>query len=140
MNSELKILQALWDFGGEAPFYTVVKTAGFGTDYGRIICRTLGQHDYLDWMGSNLILRPKGKLEVAKLKATMAEEERRFKAKEEAAEKEVSRISEKLPPHHKIGGDENVIAENHYSYEGEGEIYPSPSRRRGQKGRTVLGY
>lgn len=134
MNSELKILQALWDLGGEASFYSVAKTAGFSTDYARIVCRTLGQSEYVDWFGATLTLRPKGKLEVAKLKMDMSGKEKRLLKEEEEAEKEVSRISEKLLPHHRI--DE---AGNYGESRQPGEDFAKRSIRK-KKNHLVLEY
>ena len=134
MNSELKILEALWNLGGEALFYTVAKTAGFNTDYARIICRTLGQNDYVDWFGSILILRPKGKLEVAKLKMNISDKEKRSIKEEEEIEKEISSISKNLLPHHRIDEAATVEEEDYRQRRG------GPKRFEKKRNHMVLDY
>ncbi|MBU4350858.1 hypothetical protein L6250_00705 [Candidatus Parcubacteria bacterium] len=133
MNSELKILEALWNLGGEAPFYTVAKTAGFSTDYARIACRTLGKNEYIDWFGSTLVLRPRGKLEVVKLKVGESDKEKRLRKEEEEAEKETLRLSKNLLPNYKIGQELNVD-------DGQEENSSRRNRKKAGKGHVILGY
>ncbi|MBU4142193.1 hypothetical protein KKE99_04990 [Patescibacteria group bacterium] len=134
MNTELKILEIIWDLGGEASFYAVVKRVDAGTDYVRIVCQSLGQHDYIDWAGSDLILRAKGRLEVAKLKKARAEKEEKLKAREEQIEKEVLSVTKALPSYHKMDKKAD-IDDRDYRQEGN-----HSKRFTGKKGHTVLGY
>jgi len=132
MNSELKILVALWDLGGEAPLQSVANAAGLSFDYARIISRNLGRDDYVDWFGSHLTLRPKGKLEAAKFKMSQSSKEKELIQKETEAEKEASRISKKLLPHHRI--DEAIDVDEDY----QPMAYPVKSGRK--KKHIVLNY
>ena len=68
-GTELKILEILWNWGGEASIDTIARGAGISTEYARLICNNLGRHDYIDFLHSKLaVLRGKGKLEAAKRK------------------------------------------------------------------------
>lgn len=72
-TTQLKVLETIWDWGGEASISTIAKELRISTDYTRLICEDLGRHDYIDFLHSRLcVLRGKGKLEVAKLKADKA--------------------------------------------------------------------
>lgn len=68
-GTELRVLEILWDWGGEASIDTIAREARISVDYARLICDNLGRHDYIDFLRSKLcLLRGKGKLEVAKRK------------------------------------------------------------------------
>jgi len=68
-GTELKVLEILWDWGGEASIDTISREAGISTEYARLICNNLGRHDYIDFLHSKLaVLRGKGRLEAAKRK------------------------------------------------------------------------
>ncbi len=68
-GTELKVLEIIWDWGGEASVDTVAREARISTEYARLICQNLGRNDYIDFSRSKLCtLRGKGKLEVAKRK------------------------------------------------------------------------
>lgn len=68
-GTELKVLEILWDWGGEASIDTISREAGISTEYARLICNDLSRHNYIDFLHSKLcLLRGKGKLEVAKRK------------------------------------------------------------------------
>ena len=68
-GTELKILEIIWDWGGEASIDTIARGAGISTEYARLICQNLGRNNYIDFLRSKLcLLRGKGKLEVAKRK------------------------------------------------------------------------
>lgn len=68
-GTELKVLEIMWDWGGEASVNTIAKEAGISTDYARLICQNLGRGDYIGFFHSKLaVLRGKGKLEAAKRK------------------------------------------------------------------------
>ena len=65
-GTELKVLEILWNWGGEASIDTIAREAGISTDYARLICNNLGRHDYIDFLHSKLaVFRGKGKLEAA---------------------------------------------------------------------------
>ena len=68
-TNELRVLEIIWDWGGEASIDTIARGAGISTEYARLICNNLGRHDYIDFLHSKLaVLRGKGKLEAAKRK------------------------------------------------------------------------
>ena len=68
-TNELRVLEIIWDWGGEASIDTIARGAGISTEYARLICNNLGRHDYIDFLHSKLaVLRGKGKLEAAKTK------------------------------------------------------------------------
>ena len=68
-GTELKVLEIIWDWGGEASINTIAREARISTEYARLICNNLGQHDYIDFLHSKLCrLRGKGKLDAAKRK------------------------------------------------------------------------
>lgn len=68
-GTDLKVLEIIWDWGGEASLDTIAREAGISTEYARLICNNLGRHDYIDFLHSKLcFLQGKGKLEVAKRK------------------------------------------------------------------------
>ena len=68
-GTEFKVLEIIWDWGGEASVDTIAREMKISTDYARLICQNLGSNDYIDFSHSKLcFLRGKGKLEVAKRK------------------------------------------------------------------------
>lgn len=68
-GTELKVLEIIWNWGGEASVDTIAREVGISTEYARLICNNLGRHDYIDFLHSKLcLLRGRGKLEVAKRK------------------------------------------------------------------------
>ncbi|MBU3965745.1 hypothetical protein KJ575_05235 [Patescibacteria group bacterium] len=68
-GTELKVLEIIWDWDGEASIDTIARGARISVDYARLICQNLGRNDYIDFAHSKLcLLRGKGKLEVAKRK------------------------------------------------------------------------
>ena len=68
-GTELKVLEIIWDWGGEASIDTIAREARISTDYARLICQNLERNNYIDFAHSKLcLLRGKGKLEVAKRK------------------------------------------------------------------------
>lgn len=69
-STEVKALEILWDWGGEASVETVARALNISGDYAKVICETLGRDDYIDFLNGRLCrLRGRGKLEVAKRKA-----------------------------------------------------------------------
>lgn len=72
-TTQLQVLETIWDWGGEASVSTIAKELRISTDYARLICEDLGRNDYIDFLHSRFcVLRGKGKLEAAKLKANKA--------------------------------------------------------------------
>ena len=68
-GTELKVLEIIWDWGGEASINTIAREARISTEYARLICNNLGRHDYINFLHSKLcVLRGKGKLEAARRK------------------------------------------------------------------------
>lgn len=72
-TTQLKVLEIIWDWGGEASINTIAKELRISTDYARLICEDLGRNNYIDFLRSKLcVLRGKGKLEAAKIKTRRA--------------------------------------------------------------------
>lgn len=68
-GTELKVLEIIWDWGGEASIDTIAREARISTDYARLICQNLERNSYIDFTHSKLcFLRGKGRLEAAKRK------------------------------------------------------------------------
>ena len=68
-GTELKVLEIIWGWGGEASVDTIAREARISIDYARLICQNLGRNDYIEFSRSKLCrLRGKGKLEAAKRK------------------------------------------------------------------------
>lgn len=66
-NMELKALEVIWDWGGEASVDTVARELRVSLEYARLICRSLGESGYLNMTRSGWCkLKGKGKLEAAK--------------------------------------------------------------------------
>lgn len=71
-RTEDKVLEIIWDFGGEASITTLAKEARITPDYVRLICEDLARHDYIDFAQRICYLRGKGRLEAAKMKVSGA--------------------------------------------------------------------
>lgn len=70
-DMESKALEVIWDWGGEATINTVARELHISLDYGHLICKSLGEHEYIDVVSSGWCkLKGKGKLEAAKRKAS----------------------------------------------------------------------
>lgn len=70
-GTNAKVLEIIWDFGGEASISTIAKEARITPDYARLICEDLGRHDYIDFVHDKMCyLKGKGKLEAAKMKVS----------------------------------------------------------------------
>lgn len=70
-STELKALEILWDWGGEASVGTIARELNISGDYAQVICEALGRDDYIDFLNGRLCrLRGRGKLEVAKRKSS----------------------------------------------------------------------
>lgn len=66
-GTELKVLEIIWDWGGEAFVDTIAREARISVEYARLICENLERNDFIDFSRSKLCrLKGKGKLEVAK--------------------------------------------------------------------------
>ena len=42
-TNELKVLEIIWDWGGEASVDIIAREAGISTNYARLICESLGR-------------------------------------------------------------------------------------------------
>jgi len=72
-GTELKVLEILWNWGGEASIDTIAREARISTDYARLICNNLGRHDYIDFTHSKMcFMKGKGRLEAARRKVDQA--------------------------------------------------------------------
>lgn len=70
-NMELKALEVIWDWGGEAGVDTVARELRVSLEYARLICNSLGESEYLNMTRSGgCKLKGKGKLEAAKHKVS----------------------------------------------------------------------
>lgn len=68
-STEDKVLEIIWDFGGEASVSTITKELKITPDYTRLICRDLLRNGYIDFSHSKIChLKNKGMLEAAKIK------------------------------------------------------------------------
>ncbi len=68
-GTELKVLEIIWNWGGEASIATIAREARISTDYARLICQNLERNDYIDFRHSKMcFLKGKGKLEAARRK------------------------------------------------------------------------
>lgn len=68
-GTELKVLEIIWDWGGEASIDTIAREMKISPDYARLICQNLGRNEYIDFSHSKMcFLRGKGKLEAARRK------------------------------------------------------------------------
>lgn len=65
-TNELKILEIIWDWGGEASVDIIAREIGISIDYARLLCESLGREGCIDFLGSKLCkIKSKGKLMVA---------------------------------------------------------------------------
>ncbi len=70
-GTELRALEIIWDWGGEASVDIIAREAGISVDYARLICESLGRNHYIDFLHQKLSqIRGKGKLEVARRKCS----------------------------------------------------------------------
>ncbi|MFQ5811840.1 MAG: hypothetical protein ACE5I2_01395 [Anaerolineae bacterium] len=64
-NRELQALEIIHRYGGQTGYSTVAQAMRLGSDYGRIICRGLGEADYIDMTNQGLcIIKGKGLVEL----------------------------------------------------------------------------
>jgi len=64
-NRELQALEIIHRYGGQTGYSTVAQAMRLGSDYGRIICRGLGEADYIDMTNRGLcIIKGKGLVEL----------------------------------------------------------------------------
>jgi len=65
-TNELKTLEIIWNWGGEASVDIIAREAGVSIDYARLICESLGKENYIDFLHSKLCkIKSKGKVMVA---------------------------------------------------------------------------
>ena len=65
-TNELKVLEIIWDWGGEASVDIITREAGISLDYARILCESLKKEGCIDFAYSKLCkLKSKGKLAIA---------------------------------------------------------------------------
>ncbi len=65
-TNELRVLEIIWDWGGEASVDIIAREAGISIDYARLLCESLGREDCIDFLYSKLCkIKSKGKLGVA---------------------------------------------------------------------------
>lgn len=65
-TNELRILEIIWDWGGEASVDIIAREIGISIDYARLLCESLGREGCIDFLGSKLCkIKSKGKLMVA---------------------------------------------------------------------------
>jgi len=68
-TNELKVLEIIWDWGGEASVDVITREAGISTNYARLICESLGREDCIDFLHAKLCkIKSKGKIAVASKK------------------------------------------------------------------------
>lgn len=66
-TNELRILEIIWDWGGEASVDIIARTAGVSIDYARLLCESLSRGNHIDFLNFKLCkIRRKGKLEIIK--------------------------------------------------------------------------
>ena len=61
-NTEHRVLEIIYDYGGKASVLNIAREIGFSSDYVRMICQSLGRRDYIDYWASRslCILKEKG--------------------------------------------------------------------------------
>lgn len=65
-ETEMKALEIIWEWGGEASIDTIARKARVSIDYARLICRNLDKEGYIDFSHSKLCeIKSKGKMAVA---------------------------------------------------------------------------
>ncbi|MCG2688580.1 hypothetical protein L6250_03025 [Candidatus Parcubacteria bacterium] len=68
-TNELKVLEIIWDWGGEVSVDIITRQARISLDYARLVCKSLDKEGYIDFLHSKLCkIKSKGKLAVAKRK------------------------------------------------------------------------
>jgi Mn-dependent DtxR family transcriptional regulator len=73
-STEDKVLEIIWDFGGEASVSTITREARITPDYARLICRDLLRNGYIDFSNFKVCyLKNKGRLAAAKMKVSGSE-------------------------------------------------------------------
>ena len=66
-TNETRVLEIIWNWGGEVSIDTVAREGGISTDYARLICGSLVKENYIDFLHSKLCrIKSKGKIAVAK--------------------------------------------------------------------------
>ena len=65
-TNELKVLEIIWDWGGEASVDIIARETGISLDYARILCESLKKEGCIDFSYSKLCkIKSKGKIVVA---------------------------------------------------------------------------
>lgn len=68
-TNELKVLEIIWNWGGEASVDIVARETGTSIDYARLICESLAKEDCIEFLHSKLCkIKSKGKVTVAERK------------------------------------------------------------------------
>ena len=66
-TNEQKILEIIWNWGGEAAVDIIAREAGISIEYTRLLCEELGEKDYVNFLHTKLCkIKSKGKSVVAK--------------------------------------------------------------------------
>ena len=74
-NRELQALEIIHRYGGQTGYSTVAQAMRLGSDYGKIICRGLGEADYIDMTIRGLcIIKGKGLVELLRQRKVTIEE------------------------------------------------------------------
>lgn len=61
-TNELKILEIIWNWGGEASVDIIAREAKISIDYARLFCNGLAKEGYIDFLHSKLcMIKSKGK-------------------------------------------------------------------------------
>ncbi|MFC1613092.1 hypothetical protein ACFL23_02050 [Patescibacteria group bacterium] len=64
-KNELKILEVIWDWGGEASVSIIASEVRISIDYTRSMCKSLQRENYIDFLRSKSCkIKAKGKLAV----------------------------------------------------------------------------
>ena len=65
-TNEQRILEIIWNWGGEASVDIITREAGISLDYARILCESLKRESCIDFSYSKLCkIKSKGKIVVA---------------------------------------------------------------------------
>ena len=65
-TNEQKILEIIWNWGGEAAVDIIAREAGISIEYARLLCENLVKENYIDFLHSKLCkIKSKGKIVVA---------------------------------------------------------------------------
>ena len=66
-TNELRVLEIIWDWGGEASVDIIAREIGISIDYARLLCESLKKEGCIDFLYSKLCkIKSKGKSAVAK--------------------------------------------------------------------------